>query len=156
MIGTEDSYFWRSVGRRCTSSGSKSIFHIQINIWNIAICADFYFVILVNTPDQGPSTPKFLSQTNILQQFINSVTLTLGLSNGGFHNLETALNVVGKAMAKCLKVKWRKETVRSEVMSSKGTLQRSFQRFIVTYLGARVDIHKHGFKQSPQSNTPCL
>lgn len=39
--------------------------------------------------------------------------------------------------------------VRPEVMSSKGTLQRSFHRFIATYLGARVDIHKHGFKQSP-------
>lgn len=45
--------------------------------------------------------------------------------------------------------------VRPEVMSSKGTLQRSSRRFIATYQGARVNIHKHGFKQSPPSTIPA-
>lgn len=57
--------------------------------------------------------------------------------------------------SKCLKVKERKESLRSEVMSSKGTLQRSSHGFIATYLGAPVDIHKRGFKQSPPSTIPA-
>lgn len=62
--------------------------------------------------------------------------------------LKAALDAVGQATPECLKVKGSKEMVRCEVMSSKGTLQRSSHRFIATYLRARVDIHKHAFKQS--------
>lgn len=86
---------------------------------------------------------------------VDQIWLVLNSSDCEPHNLGGALNTTDWSTSECLKVKRRKQSVRLQVMSSEGTLQRSTHRFIATYLRARVDIHTRGFKQSPHQ-TPQL